>query len=300
MHVLRRFGYAVALALFAFFAGLETASAQTAYGPRIVHLSVVDRETGEAKRVYLHDRRYFIAAQTGSRYSLRVENFSSERVLVVLSVDGVNVLSGETADFNQRGYILSPHESADINGWRKSQTEIAAFRFAPLAQSYAARTGRPSDVGVIGMAVFRERRPPPPPKISSSNGRRYSGVSLPDMMAPPPPPPPPPPSPGRAEPMPASLNADAAKAAGDASPARAEKVGTAHGEIERDVIRTEPFERASNIPASVRVLEYDSVRNLVAAGVIPATAEEAHQPHAFPGHHDNEGYVPDPPPYRKN
>jgi hypothetical protein len=33
----------------------------------------------------------------------------------------------------------------------------------PRQASYAARTGRPDHVGVIGVAVFREKLPPPPP-----------------------------------------------------------------------------------------------------------------------------------------
>ncbi len=267
-------------------------SAQEAYGPRIIHLSVVDRETGQVKRVYYHQRRYFVSAQTGNRYSLRVENVTGERVLVVLSVDGVNILTGETADFNQRGYILSPHESADINGWRKSETEIAAFRFAPLPQSYAARTGRAGDVGVIGMAVFRERRPPPPPKVLRDE-RRF-------RRAPPPPPPPPAPMAGAAGSGSGARDATAPSESNQNMAPRSEKLGTAHGEIERDVIGTAPFEKASTRPESMRVVEYDSVANLIAAGVIPANSEEARQPRPFPGNRDREGYVPDPPPYRPN
>src|ERR1035437_2501749 len=36
--------------------------------------------------------------------------------------------------------------------------EVAAFVFANEAESYAARTGRPDNVGVVGVAVFREKR----------------------------------------------------------------------------------------------------------------------------------------------
>ena len=282
---------ALALAGLACLIGAQTASAQEAYGPRIVHLSVVDRETGQVARVYYHNRRYFVAAQTGNRYSLRLQNVTNERVLVVLSVDGVNVVTGETADFNQRGYILSPHESADINGWRKSQTEIAAFRFAPLPQSYAARTGRPGDVGVIGMAVFRERRPPPPPRVLSED-RRYRG------SPPPPPPPPPAPMTGAAGSSSAARDAAAPGEANQAIARRSEKLGTAHGEIEHDAIELAPFEKASTRPESVRMVEYDSTANLVAAGVIPAFVEPPHPPRPFPANRG--GYVPDPPPYGRN
>ena len=122
-----------------------------------VDLTVIDRDTGETLRVWRHDGRLFVAGRPGARYSLKVANNTDGRVLVVMSVDGVNILSGETANYDQRGYIFDAHESYAVNGWRKSDTEIAAFTFASLPQSYAARTGRPADVGVIGMAVFNER-----------------------------------------------------------------------------------------------------------------------------------------------
>src|SRR4051794_6442414 len=92
-----------------------------------VDLTVVDRETGQPMRVWRHDGRSFVAGQPGARYSLRVTNHTDGRVLVVMSVDGVNIISGETAGYGQRGYVLSPYQSYDISGWRKSDTEVAAF-----------------------------------------------------------------------------------------------------------------------------------------------------------------------------
>ena len=43
-----------------------------------------------------------------------------------------------------------------LREWAKrlSDSEVAAFVFASLPQSYAARTGRPGDVGVIGLAAW--------------------------------------------------------------------------------------------------------------------------------------------------
>ena len=56
-------------------------------------------------------------------------NATGERVLAVMSVDGVNVVSGETASPAQSGYVLSAYECADINGWRTSLASTAAFYF---------------------------------------------------------------------------------------------------------------------------------------------------------------------------
>ena len=107
-----------------------------------------------------------------------------------MSVDGVNVLTGETAAYGQRGYVLDPYETYDVTGWRKSNAEVAAFNFASLSASYAARTGRPGDVGVIGVAVFKEKSEPPPSYEAAKpswRARAGRGLSAP-MDAPPPPP----------------------------------------------------------------------------------------------------------------
>jgi hypothetical protein len=105
-----------------------------------VDLQMVDRQTGQPLRVWRHDGRLFVAGRPGSNYSLRVTNNTNDRGLVVMSVDGVNILSGETAGYDQRDYIFAPHETDDILRWRKSLSQVAAFTFAPLPQSYAART----------------------------------------------------------------------------------------------------------------------------------------------------------------
>ena len=131
----------------------------------LVALSIIDRETGQPLIVHHKDDRSFVAGQPASRYAIRVSNRTAGRVLVVMSVDGVNIVSGENAAVGQTGYVLAPWRTFDIAGWRKSDREIAAFEFAALADSYAARTGRPGNVGVIGMAAFLER-PAPPPVVS--------------------------------------------------------------------------------------------------------------------------------------
>ena len=70
---------------------------------------------------------------------MRLTNTTGERVLVVLSVDGVNAVSGETADTAQGGYVLEPWETAEIAGWRKSLDDVAQFVFTDLADSATLR-----------------------------------------------------------------------------------------------------------------------------------------------------------------
>src|SRR6185312_16409584 len=162
----------------------------------LVDISVINRNTGETLRTWYHHGRLYVAGDPGTRYGLRFTNRTGQRLLAVASVDGVNIITGETANYNERGYVLSPWETIDVNGWRKSETTIADFQFAPLSDSYAARTGRPGDVGVIGMAVFEERKPlPPRPLDSGMAGPMPDIVRRAPMMAPPAPAPAPPPPP---------------------------------------------------------------------------------------------------------
>lgn len=265
----------------------ERAWALTPVTP-LVNLQVVDRDTGEVARVWRHAGKLYVAGQPGARYSLRMTNNSGGRVLAVVSVDGVNVVTGETAAYSQRGYVLSPNQTHDINGWRKSDQEIAAFNFAPLAGSYAARTGRPDDVGVIGVAAFREREAAPiavsPPVAREARDAAQRRVETP------PPPLPIPPVASRLE-TPASPSAMAEARASMAAPSA--KLGTGHGAREWSHARLVSFERASASPQYVYRLEYDSPARLIASGVMPRPRPSPPAPSPFPGNRN--GYVPDPP-----
>ena len=123
----------------------------------LVQVDVYDRADGSALPVYQKDGRHYIVGMPGHEYAVRIRNTTGARILVVTSVDGVNVISGDTAAPSQSGYVLDPWGSVEITGWRKSLERTAAFYFTDLGDSYAARTGRPQNVGVIGVAVFQER-----------------------------------------------------------------------------------------------------------------------------------------------
>jgi hypothetical protein len=100
--------------------------------------------------------------QLGARYTLRVSNHSGRRIEAVVSVDGRDVVDGKPADFrSKRGYLVPAWGSIDIDGWRISHSEAAAFRFSSVPDSYAARTGSAREVGVVGVAIFPERYVPP-------------------------------------------------------------------------------------------------------------------------------------------
>ena len=92
----------------------------------LVDLAVVDRDTGQALQVWRHGGRLFVTGEPGARYGLRVTNNTDGRVLVVMSVDGVNILTGESAGYGQRGYVFGPYQSYEVSGRRR--TPAAARR----------------------------------------------------------------------------------------------------------------------------------------------------------------------------
>jgi hypothetical protein len=122
-----------------------------------VDVEIIDRASGEVLPVYWHAGERHVAGEPGREYEIRLESRSDCRVLAVTSVDGVNVITGATASTRGSGYVLDPWRDVAIDGWRKSMDEVAAFYFTALPDSYAARTRRPENVGVIGVALFRER-----------------------------------------------------------------------------------------------------------------------------------------------
>jgi hypothetical protein len=139
------------------FATLVAGCNSLALGSGIAQVSVIDRDTGAVLTPHYYHGEYWIAGRPGANYAVEIHNRMDERVLAVASVDGVNVISGETARWDQTGYVLRPDETYQITGWRKSDTEVAAFTFTESPNSYAELTGRPGNVGVIGVALFLER-----------------------------------------------------------------------------------------------------------------------------------------------
>ena len=264
-----------ALLVFALFA------ATAAHAGNLVTLDVVDRDTGRPLPTYHHAGDAWIPGMPGHRYAVRLTNRSNQRVLAVLSVDGVNAVSGETASPQQTGYVLEPWQSTEVAGWRKDLSQIAAFEFTALSNSYAARTGRPYDVGVIGVAVFREkprwhrhdheigmtrdRRAQEPGRAAADSSAAQAGA-------------------------PAARNEGYAKSMPAPSAPMQESLGTGHGQREYSSARQVNFERASAAPDEIVSLRYDSQPNLVAMGVIARPMPPwRREPRAFPS-----GFVADP------
>jgi hypothetical protein len=102
------------------------------------------------------DRTYVIG-QEGERYSIVIENHSPRSFEAVATVDGLDVMNGQPGSYDNRGYVLGPYATLDIDGFRQSEDSVAAFRFAKVQDSYAAQRGQARNVGVIGVAFFAQR-----------------------------------------------------------------------------------------------------------------------------------------------
>lgn len=272
----------------------------------IADVTVYDRVENRTLPIHHHNGRYYVVGKPGNEYQIRIANRGRQEILSVVSVDGVNAVSGETANWNQTGYVLGAHQAFDIRGWRKSMDRIAAFYFTAHHNSYAARTGRPNNVGVIGVALFRKKfeppvridppvrpmpRPRPPypydsPFPSSPEGapgaameqERSEGAQ--DSATAPAPS-----APAGAMRRHAEAQSDIARA-----PRPAPSLGTGHGRNEHSQVTYTNFERASSSPAEVITIHYDTYENLLAQGVITQPPIYARpMPTPFPGQ-----FVPDP------
>ena len=245
----------------------------------LADVTVFDRSTGRELPVYWHEGRAFVVGRPGNEYQVGVRNRRGEEVLAVVSVDGVNVVSGETASTRQSGYVVNAWQRMDIRGWRKNLGEIASFYFTSLGDSYAARTGRPDNVGVIGIALFQRKRVPSPPPVSVAPAQEPIDSTQ---------------APFREELRRdksvdgnAKLESDRRQAPAASGYAQSAPLGTGHGRREESAAQWVAFERSSDTPAETITIYYDSYRNLVARGILMAPVAPR-SPNAFPG------FVPDP------
>ena len=142
-----------------------------------VEWSVNDGQ-GRPLRIYNSSQQgYQLAGSNGQRYELRFINRSNRAYEIVATVDGLDVISGQPGSLRNGGYLLRPGATLNIDGFRKSSNEVAAFRFATKDRAYAANTpaGDSRNVGVIGAALFETRLDEPAPRGQTGAPRPQGG-----------------------------------------------------------------------------------------------------------------------------
>lgn len=273
---------------------------------------------GGVIQTYWHDGSLYVAGHNGSRYNLRLQNNTGERVEAVVTVDGRDVVSGQLGNYKtQRGYVIEAYGSVTIEGFRQSLEQVAAFRFTDIGNSYSARRGSPQHVGVIGVAVFKEHQPrfrprPQPTPIATrpyyepyaggdAGGYDYkSAESRNAPAADPAPAAPPMGGAGRAK---SAYDYDDVAAESAMARPRSNRLGTEYGESTYSAVREVSFTRKhSRRPDSLLTVYYDSLDGLRARGVpvdpVYYPPAPLYPPQAFPDNERHNQYAPPPPPRR--
>ncbi len=128
--------------------------------------------------------RRMISGENNGTYSIFVRNRAKSALEIVASVDGLDVQDGKPASFAKRGYIVGAGETLTIDGFRTSESTVAAFRFSSVSNSYAnLRHGNTRNVGVIGIAVFTEKGVDPWTWMPSEINRRMNARTFSEAPA---------------------------------------------------------------------------------------------------------------------
>lgn len=135
-------------------AGLAMESTPHWNGMRVGLDVVLD---GKAMPAIVHQgKMYLPVPRMGTEYELRVWNYGPNRVVAIVSVDGLSVINGRPASADQTGYVVASRSHIDIKGWRRDLESVAAFSFEERGKSYASRVGRSENIGVIGLIAIEE------------------------------------------------------------------------------------------------------------------------------------------------
>lgn len=116
---------------------------------------------GKPIKQYNKDGRTYIEARNGTEYSITVHNDGWHRKLAVITVDGLNVITGQPqGDEIGRGYIVKARSTIDIRGFRKDDNAVGAFKFCNKDKSYCNEQNLKGNNGVIGVRLYDEKARP--------------------------------------------------------------------------------------------------------------------------------------------
>ena len=208
----------------------------------------------------------YLEAKKGESYGIVITNRTPERVGVVIAVDGRNIISGKRSNLNntETMYIVNAYETARYDGWRTSNDQVHRFFFTDEAYSYSVKTfGDQSAMGVIAMAVYREKEQPRPLL------EKREGQSAPAAPS--------------AGPTPKSAGRALAK----------ENAGTGFGDAQYSPVVTVQFEPERS-PVQKTLVKYEWREVLCRKGILSCNREIGNRLW------DEDGYAPYPPGYPRN
>lgn len=103
-----------------------------------------------------HNSNTYIEGRIGTEYSIRLKNNHGSRVMAVVTVDGINVITGQPDNDEKQGYIINGYDSTEIKGFRKDLNSVGAFKFCQKSKSYCNEKGLANNNGVIGVRFYYE------------------------------------------------------------------------------------------------------------------------------------------------
>ncbi|HNY12578.1 MAG TPA: hypothetical protein PKK26_13395 [Candidatus Wallbacteria bacterium] len=205
---------------------------------------------GQRTRIYCKNGEYFIEGREGRHYSLLIVSRTDGRIKVVSSVDGLDVVDGSSRKgYDRMGHIINGYGSANIRGWRISDNEVASFCFGPISESYAMKMDRPSNIGVINFAFFREKEEYVEPPIYIDRGmseyekRENSGGAERKVLS------------------------DTGYSSSPKERVPSQSIGTEFGESRYSSVKRVDFEERTSYPEHVININYASHEDLVKRGV---------------------------------
>ena len=230
----------------------------------------------------------WVVGEYGVRYTIRVTNHTARWTEAVLTVDGRDVVNGSRGAWSNRGYLLAPWESIEVDGFRTVDHHVAAFRFTSVPDSYAGRVDGGQNAGVIAAAFFPGRRqdvhpmpvrpdpwphPEPEPWYGERGGADDAAEAAPGTS-------------GRPAP-PADAPKKSRSARRDADRDGHQHLGTQYGERRWSSVTEVDFTRDSSRPTRTMELRYDDRSGLRSKGV-PVAARPRYAP-------PTSRYTPPPP-----
>jgi hypothetical protein len=106
----------------------------------------------------------YVEAIEGAEYEVRIRNPFPFRIAVALSVDGLNTIDARRSTaWNASKWVIEPYGTISINGWQMSSERARRFYFTSEQDSYGAKLGQTTNLGVVSAVFFRELRPIPVP-----------------------------------------------------------------------------------------------------------------------------------------
>ena len=208
----------------------------------------------------------YLEALKGEKYGIVITNKTSERVGVVIAVDGRNIITGKRSELrnNEAMYIVNACETARYDGWRTSKEQVHRFYFTDEADSYSVKTFSDSSaMGVIAVVVYREKERP---QLLQEQKREGSAAPAPSAKK-------------------APQSADRALAK--------ENAGTGFGDAQYSPVITVQFEPERN-PVQKTLVKYEWREVLCRKGILSCGRELGNRLW------DEGGYAPYPPGYPKN